>query len=547
MISATRIGLERQLRAVPPCDDGLFRLIRRQRQHDLGALAYHAAELGIAQGTVVEVGAQRDDRAQAAVRIAQGDHQAVEEVEAGRFVLDQREQLLELVDDQHQLDSRLVRQDALDGAHQAALVLAELGEQLRDRRAGRAQQRRFELLQRVGAGQHLDHDPALGARQRALTQRRDDARLDHAGFAAPARPDHRQEPRHRVRLAQAADQLGDERVAPEEVVGVFFLEGAQAFVRIAQRLGRFFGRGQGFGFCLDQGRRDRPGFSRRDIRGRRQCVPVVFGVLAQEFVHLVAPVRGTPQQRLVHQVEQRRQRDVRHAARRFVAEAARQRREPFEHFLLTGGEHVPRLVEDGAQAAVALRHVLQRGHQEVEVALDLADDLAGREHLHPGRRQLDAERHPLHQLHDAAHGGARRLVERELGPDAPRALHEQLGGAVQRTIAGGLHAVDLEQPLAMQVQALARRDQQLHFGRMGEEFGQHARRLEHLLEVVQYQQHLFVAQVIQQLGALVLRPVEGRLERVDDGRDQQVGRGDRRQLDGVHTLLEGVDLLGSDL
>jgi len=99
----------------------------------------------------------------------------------------------------------------------------------------------------------------------------------------------------------------------------------------------------------------------------------------------------------------------------------------------------------------------------------------------------------------------------------------------------------------MQVQALARRDQQLHFGRMGEDIGQHTRRLEHLLEVVQYQQHLFVAQVIQKLGALVLRPVEGRLERVDDGRDQQVGRGDRRQLDGVHTLLEGVDLLGSDL
>jgi len=43
------------------------------------------------------------------MRIAQGDHQAVEEVEAGRFVLDQREQFLELVDDQHQLDARLVR------------------------------------------------------------------------------------------------------------------------------------------------------------------------------------------------------------------------------------------------------------------------------------------------------------------------------------------------------------------------------------------------------------------------------------------------------
>jgi len=359
------------------------------------------------------------------MRIAQGDHQAVEEVEAGRFVLDQREQFLELVDDQHQLDARLVRQDALDGAHQAALVLAELGEQLRDRRAGRAQQRRFELLQRVGAGQHLDHDPALGARQRALTQRRDDARLDHAGFAAPARPDHRQEPRHRVRLAQAADQLGDERVAPEEVVGVFFLEGAQALVRVAQRLGGFFLRGQGCGFCLDQGRRDDlPRLSRRDVRGRRQRVPVVFGVLAQEFVHLVAPVRGAPQQRLIDQVEQRRQRDVRHAARRFVAEAAGQRRQPLEHLLLARREHVPGLVEDGAQAAVPLRHVLQRGHQEVEVALDLADDLARREHLHPGRGQLDAERHPLHQLHDAAHGGARRLVERELGPDAPRALDE---------------------------------------------------------------------------------------------------------------------------
>ena len=51
-----------------------------------------------------------------------------EELRAARLVLDQREDLLELVDHQHQL-GLVVGEEQLDRAQQAALVLLELLEQ----------------------------------------------------------------------------------------------------------------------------------------------------------------------------------------------------------------------------------------------------------------------------------------------------------------------------------------------------------------------------------------------------------------------------------
>ena len=81
-----------------------------KRQHHLGALAHQLAEAGVQQRPVVEIGPQRDDHPDAAVRVGDGGEQAVEEVRAHRLVLDQREELLELVDHQHQLG--LIRRPA---------------------------------------------------------------------------------------------------------------------------------------------------------------------------------------------------------------------------------------------------------------------------------------------------------------------------------------------------------------------------------------------------------------------------------------------------
>ena len=83
------------------------------------------------------------------------------------LVLDEREHLLELVDDEHEL-RLVVREEALDRPQQAALVLLELLEQPGRRAVRGAQERRLELLERVGAREHLHDVPALGAGKRAL-------------------------------------------------------------------------------------------------------------------------------------------------------------------------------------------------------------------------------------------------------------------------------------------------------------------------------------------------------------------------------------------
>ena len=60
-------------------------------------------EPAIAEGPIVEVRPQRHDHPQAAVRIAHRRLEAAEEVPAGILVVDEGEDLLELVDHEHEL------------------------------------------------------------------------------------------------------------------------------------------------------------------------------------------------------------------------------------------------------------------------------------------------------------------------------------------------------------------------------------------------------------------------------------------------------------
>ena len=89
------------------------------------------------------------------------------------FVDDQREQLLELVDDEDELGA-VAGQDAFDGPAESAVVTFQLLHQARGRIYRDAEQRRFELLERILAGRHLDDRPRLGGRKRTTPESREE-------------------------------------------------------------------------------------------------------------------------------------------------------------------------------------------------------------------------------------------------------------------------------------------------------------------------------------------------------------------------------------
>ena len=171
------------------------------------------------------------------MRVADRPLEQGEELRAARLVLDEREHLLELVDDEHEF-RLVVHEEALDRAQQAALVLLELLEQPGRRTIRRAQQRCLELLERVRPGEHLHHVPALGAGKSALPEPRDEPRAHDRRLAAAARPHDRKE----ARLAETLDEMLGQHLPAEEVLRVALGECAQTLVWVA-RLQRGRSRG----------------------------------------------------------------------------------------------------------------------------------------------------------------------------------------------------------------------------------------------------------------------------------------------------------------
>src|SRR5204862_5905859 len=96
-------------------------------------------------------------------------------------------------------------------------------------------------------------------------------------------------------------------------------------------------------------------------------------------------------------------------------------------------EEPPRLIERSAEAAVPFRDVLHRRLQKAEVPLDLVCDLAAREGRSPGRRELDTERHPVHEAAHALDVRALVVGERVSAVYLTRTINEQAHcGAVTR-------------------------------------------------------------------------------------------------------------------
>ena len=192
-------------------------------------------ELRVAERVVEEVGAQRDENARTRAWVVGERGEAREEAAARLLVGRQREQLLELVDDEQQLASG--RQDPLHDAADPELVARELLDEVVRPLHCDPEERGGELLEGIRAREHVGDEPRCRSRQRSAAQRRDEPGLDDRRLSDPGRAyDGDQAP-----VADRAHELVDERIASVEVGGVRLAERLQALVRVLRgrvRLGR---------------------------------------------------------------------------------------------------------------------------------------------------------------------------------------------------------------------------------------------------------------------------------------------------------------------
>ena len=101
-----------------------------------------------------------------------------------------------------------------------------------------------------------------------------------------------------------------------------------------------------------------------------------------------------------------------------------------ENALLNLAQSQPGSVEHGAHAAVALRYVPPLRLQEINTALNLADNIGQREHIHPAGSQFDGQRHALQKTTDARQDD--KIVARQLkaGLNPVGRSQEELNGGV---------------------------------------------------------------------------------------------------------------------
>ena len=147
-----------------------------------------------------------------------------------------REQLLELIDDEQQ-PAVVGGKNLLDDPQQPPLVGGEVVDQIRRMLHRHPQQRCLELLEGVGAGEHVGDQPAARACKPTRAHHRYQTGPHHRRLAAPRRPHHRHQRMGPHRLQQLVDEAG----ATVKIEGIGFGEGAQPLVRVAYG-GQFPGR-----------------------------------------------------------------------------------------------------------------------------------------------------------------------------------------------------------------------------------------------------------------------------------------------------------------
>ena len=210
---------------------GGLQLFCRQLRDVDDAGAEPCTELGVRQLVGVEVGSQREHDTDAAVRVVDRRHEVRQEPLADCRVVDEREQLLELVDDQHEV--RVVAgQDPQRRAEESGVAVTELLTEARGCVHRRTQERSVEFGEGVGAGQHAGDEPAVRSLDRAFGKGRNQPGAHDARLARPAGAD---ECDQALTATEVAQDLGGQGVAPEERRRVVGAERPQPLERVGRR------------------------------------------------------------------------------------------------------------------------------------------------------------------------------------------------------------------------------------------------------------------------------------------------------------------------
>ncbi len=212
--------------------DRPLELLGRQRYDGLHAGPHQLRESRERQRTVVEVGPERDDDPEARSTLKRRGDEALQEPVSGRLLLDHREDLFQLIDDEHQLAS-VVGQEAIDQLDETSLAPFQELEHVVGRVDGDPLQRPLELFHRMATRQHLEVEPSVRAGESPCPEGRDETGAHHGGLPAPRRPDHGEEPRSLAGLGHPGDQAVDEGVAAEEVLRVGLGERVEPLVGVA--------------------------------------------------------------------------------------------------------------------------------------------------------------------------------------------------------------------------------------------------------------------------------------------------------------------------
>src|SRR3954447_5689633 len=158
-------------------------------------------------------------------------------------------------------------------------------------------------------------------------------------------------------------------------------------------------------------------------------------------------------------------------------------RAPTEDRLLVAGQEVMTPCDGSAQRALAFRQVACAAGEELEALGEAFEDRGGSEHPGTRGRELDGERQPFEPRDDRGDGRELWLGRRDIGPDEPGTVAEELDAT------RGVERPDSVFALTRDPEAFTAGHDDAQLWRGEEQLGDVGRRLrQELLEVVEDKQ-----------------------------------------------------------
>ncbi|HET6776391.1 MAG TPA: hypothetical protein VFH81_01320, partial [Actinomycetota bacterium] len=164
--------------------NGLLQLLHREGRHRVGPGRKEISELPIKERSIVEVTPEGDHHPYPASGVGDRGQDDPQKPGPDVLVVDEAEHLLELID--HKEELRFIgRKDLLGDVKESVVAPVQLLHEPGRRIHRDGQERRFELLEWMGTGEHVHDEPAVRSWQRAARECRDEAGPHHGGLPAP--------------------------------------------------------------------------------------------------------------------------------------------------------------------------------------------------------------------------------------------------------------------------------------------------------------------------------------------------------------------------